>query len=484
MDLARIETLSRKQCVKTPILALALLFAIGKSASGESPPNIILVMPDDVGYGDYSFQGNPIIKTPAIDAFVKSSVLFSDFHVSPTCAPTRSALLTGRHEFENGVTHTINERERLPLNAITMAQVLQQAGYKTGIFGKWHLGDEPAYLPSKRGFDEFYIHGAGGIGQSYPGSCGDFPGNNNINPTLLHNDSVVKTQGYCTDLFFAQSMRWIDKQQQDGKPFFAMITPNAAHTPHVLPRKEFEYLLPLTKKFQQSQELAKHYGMIENIDRNVGKLLEHLREKQLEKNTLVIYLASDNGGTMGTRVHSAGLRGTKGSPWQGGTRTWSAWRWPAGFKSPARCDASVAQIDIFPTIAQITKIRLTENSKAQIKGKSFLPLLQNPQSDWENRLLFTHVGRWPNGADPKLHQYQNCAVRDQRYSLVNDKELYDLKNDLAQKRNIIAEQPEIAARLKAGYDAWWKSLDKSFVNESAYLNAPKLNAFRELYEKK
>jgi arylsulfatase len=143
----------------------------------------------------------------------------------------------------------------------------------------------------------------------------------------------------------------------------------------------------------------------------------------------------------------------------------------------------VAQIDIFPTIAQITKMRLTESAKAQIKGKSFMPLLQNQKSDWENRLLFTHVGRWPNGADPNLHQYQNCAVRDQRYSLVNNKELYDLKNDLAQKHNIIAEHPAITARLKAGYDAWWKSLDKSFVNESAYLTAPKKNAFKELWEK-
>ncbi len=364
-----------------------------------------------------------------------------------------------------------------------MAQVLQQAGYKTGIFGKWHLGDEPAYLPSKRGFDEFYIHGAGGIGQSYPGSCGDVPGNNNINPTLLHNGTFVKTKGYCTDLFFAESMRWIDQQKKTSKPFFAMITPNAAHTPHVLPRSEFQHLIPLTKSYPQAMELAKHYGMIENIDRNVGKLLEHLNEAGLEKNTVVIYLGSDNGGTMGTRVHPMGLRATKGTPWQGGTRTWSAWRWPAGFKAPARSDASVAQIDIFPTIAQITKISLTENAKTQIQGKSFLPLLQNPLSDWGNRLLFTHVGRWPNGADPKLHQYQNCAVRDQRYSLVNDKELYDLKNDISQKHNIIAEHPEIADRLKAGYDAWWKSLDKSFVNESAYLTAPKKNAFKELWEK-
>lgn len=469
--------------MKTLMLALVSLALSCHVAVSATKPNIILVMPDDVGYGDYSFQGNPVIKTPAIDALVKESVMFSDFHVSPTCAPTRSALLTGRHEFANGVTHTINERERLPLNAITMAQVLQQAGYKTGIFGKWHLGDEPAYLPSKRGFDEIYIHGAGGIGQSYPGSCGDVPGNKNINPTLLHNGTFVKTNGYCTDLFFAESMRWIDEQKKANKPFFAMITPNAAHTPHVLPRSEFQHLIPLTKKYPQGMEIAKHYGMIENIDDNVGKLLAHLREAGLEKNTLVIYLGSDNGGTLGTKVHPMGLRATKGTPWQGGTRTWATWRWPEGFKAPARCDASVAQIDIFPTIAEITQTSLTKIAKAQIQGKSILPLLQNPQSTWENRLLFTHVGRWPNGADPNLHQHQNCAVRDQRYSLVNNTELYDLKYDLAQRHNIIAEHPEIAARLKAGYEAWWKSLEKSFVNESAYRTAPAKNSFKEMWEK-
>ena len=144
-------------------------------------------MPDDVGYGDFACLGNPIIKTPALDAFWKQSVRFTDFHVSPTCAPTRAALLTGRHEFKNGVTHTILERERLTQKATTFAEVLQRAGYATGIFGKWHLGDEAKYRPERRGFDEVFIHGGGGIGQTYPGSCGNAPDNLYFDPAILHN---------------------------------------------------------------------------------------------------------------------------------------------------------------------------------------------------------------------------------------------------------------------------------------------------------
>ena len=188
-------------------------------------------MPDDVGYGDFSCLGNPIVKTPHLDAFWKQSVRFTDFHVSPTCAPTRAALMTGRHEFKSGVTHTIFERERLSLKATTLAQVLKSAGYTTGIFGKWHLGDEAAYQPDRRGFDEVFIHGGGGIGQTYPGSCGDAPGNTYFNPAILHNGTFEKTEGYCTDVFFDQALRWIDARRKAGTPFFAYITPNAAHEP-------------------------------------------------------------------------------------------------------------------------------------------------------------------------------------------------------------------------------------------------------------
>ena len=185
-------------------LSFLLLLAPALIARAADRPNIILVMPDDLGYGDYRCLGNPIINTPAVDAFWKESVRFTDFHLSPTCAPSRSALLTGRHEFKNGVTHTILERERMTLKATTLAQVLKSAGYMTGVFGKWHLGDEEPYQPDHRGFDEMFIHGGGGIGQTYPGSCGDVPGNTYFNPVIKHNhNELVQTQGYCTDVFFA-----------------------------------------------------------------------------------------------------------------------------------------------------------------------------------------------------------------------------------------------------------------------------------------
>src|SRR6187551_1149279 len=184
-----------------------------------------------IGAGDLPCHGNPILKTPNLDRLHREGARFTDFHVSPTCAPTRSALLTGRHEFRNGVTHTIHERERLAPDSITYAQVLQRAGYKTGIFGKWHLGDERAYWPSERGFHEMFIHGAGGIGQTYQGSCGDAPGNTYFNPAILHNGTFVKTQGFCTDIFFSRAIEWMDDMVDKHHPYFALITPNAAHEP-------------------------------------------------------------------------------------------------------------------------------------------------------------------------------------------------------------------------------------------------------------
>ena len=187
-------------------------------------PNIIFILTDDQGYGDMSCHGNPVLKTPNIDRLHDESVRFTDFHVSPTCAPTRSALMTGRHEFNNGVTHTIFERERLTLKATTLAQVLKTAGYTTGIFGKWHLGDEAEYQPDQRGFDEVFIHGAGGIGQTYPGSCGDAPGNTYFNPAILHNGKFEKTQGYCTDVFFGQAAE-MDRGVKGQQPVLCLHHP-------------------------------------------------------------------------------------------------------------------------------------------------------------------------------------------------------------------------------------------------------------------
>src|SRR6266487_5199945 len=223
---------------------LSLLFALTVMlwttlAFAADRPNIVLILTDDQGYGDLSCHGNPVLKTPNMDRLHDEGVRFTDFHVSPTCSPTRSALMTGRHEFKNGVTHTILERERLTLRATTVAQVLKSAGYTTGIFGKWHLGDEPDRWPDKRGFDEMFIHGGGGIGQTFPGSCGDAPGNTYFDPAILHNGRFEKTTGNCTDVFFQQALKWIDAQRKSGARFFAYIPLNAAHAPLQVPDEYF-----------------------------------------------------------------------------------------------------------------------------------------------------------------------------------------------------------------------------------------------------
>ena len=219
----------------TALLAATSLPAAEVRLAGKRP-NIILILTDDQGYGDLGRNGNKFIKTPNLDKFYDEAVHFEDFHVSPTCSPTRSSIMAGRHEFRSGVTHTILERERMSLKATTLAEVLKSAGYTTGIFGKWHLGDEAPYQPQRRGFDEVFIHGAGGIGQTYAGSCGDAPKNSYFDPVILHNGTFVKTDGYCTDVFFRQATRWIESRKGQS-PFFCYITPNAPHGPLLVPEK-------------------------------------------------------------------------------------------------------------------------------------------------------------------------------------------------------------------------------------------------------
>jgi arylsulfatase A-like enzyme len=227
-----------------------------------SRPNIVVILTDDQGYGEISGHGNAILKTPNLDRLRASSLRFTRFHASPTCAPTRAALLTGRHEFRSGVSHTIFERERLSLRAKTLPELLRSAGYTTGIFGKWHLGDEDEYLPNRRGFDEAFIHGGGGIGQTYPGSCGDAPDNGYFDPAIWHNDRFVKTRGYCTDVFFDQAAQWISTRK-NTRPFFAWVAPNAPHDPFISPGAEWE--APFSDH-GLGANAVKYYAMIAHLD--------------------------------------------------------------------------------------------------------------------------------------------------------------------------------------------------------------------------
>jgi len=462
-------------------LAPLLLATLSSLAlAGPAKPNIILVMPDDVGYGDYACFGNPVMKTPSVDAFKKESLLFTKFHVSPTCAPTRAALMSGRHEFKSGVTHTIYERERMSLDTFTLPQMLKSAGYTTGIFGKWHLGDETEYRPESRGFDEVYTHGGGGIGQTYPGSCGDAPGNTNIDPALWHNGKWVKTEGYCTDLFFQQATRWMDAKRKQDQPFFAYISLNAAHSPYVLPEEYYKHYLG---KPGVNDTIAKFFGMIENIDTNFGDLMKKVDEWGIADNTLVIFLASDNGGTKGIHIHNAGMRGSKGRPYQGGTRVPCFFRWPnGGIPSNKSCDALSSGMDIYPTLASIAGAELSEKAQAQVEGHNLAPLLKSPEADRPKRTLIHHVGRWDKG-QMEDWKFTGTAIQDERFTLVNNKELYDLSADSGEKSpeytNVIAKYPEVASRLRAEYETWWKTLPPFLVNEDAM--GPKINPMKALY---
>ncbi|GBL29608.1 arylsulfatase G [Opitutia bacterium] len=466
-------------------------------------PNILFILTDDQGYGDVGAHGNPILKTPNLDKLRSESVRFTDFQVSPTCAPTRSALLTGRHEFKNGITHTILERERLALGAATLPEQLRQAGYRTGIFGKWHLGDEAEYQPNKRGFDEVYIHGAGGIGQSYPGSCGDVPKNSYYGPTLLHNGKFVKTEGYCTDMFFAQATRWIEGEAAARRPFYAYIATNAPHAPYNAKPED----AALYEGKGLGKDTENFFGMLHNIDQNVGKILARLEALGIAKDTLIVYM-NDNGGTAGTKVFNAGMRAQKGTAYMGGIRAISFWRLPGRFQ-PMDVKALAAHIDFAPTILELTGTPASEPMKAQIEGRSLLPLLTAKAGQdiaWPDRTLFTHVGRW-NGSDPEVGRYVQTSVRTARWHLVSagnganagkgkakaatkgeaagaapvrpNWQLFDLGVDYGETTDVAAQHPEVVRELIAKHDAWWKECRPLMVNEG--VKGPDENPFKVMY---
>ena len=472
------------------------LAGVGPAPSAKTRgkrPNIIYVMTDDQGYGDIAIHGNPVVKTPHLDRMHGESVRLTEFHASPTCAPTRAALMTGRHEFRSGVTHTIFERERLALAATTLPQLLKTAGYTTGIFGKWHLGDEDAYQPGKRGFDRVFIHGGGGIGQSYPGSCGDAPGNTYFDPVIRSDGTFVKTKGYCTDVFFDAALDWIEEKRKEDGPFFCYLTTNAPHSPYdappgsdAAPRAKLDQLgVPKDGAKPSRDDVARFYGMIENIDTNMGRLLAKLDEWGLAEDTLVVF-TTDNGTAAGHAVHNAGMRAQKGSPYRGGTRVPSFWRWkgslPAGMDMPSL----VAHIDVLPTLCTLADVEMPPAVAAKVEGRSFAPLLRGARIGWPDRPLITHVGRWDRGKAAES-AYRNCRIREGQWSLVNVKnradawELYDIATDPGEKTDVAKEHPDVVARLAAEYDRWWARVQPDLVNED--LDGPSENPFKVAFDR-
>jgi arylsulfatase len=450
----------------------------------NTKPNIILVMTDDQGMGDLACMGNQVLKTPNIDAFYKKSTRFIDFQVSPTCAPTRSSLMSGCRPFEVGVTHTILQRERMSLDVFTMPQALQSAGYKTGLFGKWHLGDEEEYLPTNRGFDEVLMHGGGGIGQT---RYGDFPPNEEnlyFDNVLLHNDKIVKTKGFCTDVFFDAAESWIKKQEETDQPYFAYVALNAPHAPLVAPEKYKRRFLELG----YDKGTAGRYGMIENIDDNFGTLFEKLEKWNALENTIVIFM-TDNGATHlkgslnGKKIShfNANLRGGKNSPFEGGTHVPAFWYWKDKFSEGADVDELTAHIDMYQTFCELAGVKLPKKMQ-KLSGKSLIPLLENPNAAWTDRELFIHCGRWASGKQ-ELAKFKKAAVRTKNWRFDNNSQLYNIPNDPSEKNDVSKEHPEVIEKLQKSYNHWWKNVQPLLVNEGLPKVLPEDQPFAKRYKK-
>jgi len=476
------------------VIALFGLVGLAATSPGQglagSRPNIVLVITDDQGYAPIGRLGHPWIRTPHLDAMHDASVRFDRFLVSPACSPTRAGIMTGRDPLKSGVTHTLHERERLALDAVTLPQVLKSAGYTTGIFGKWHLGDPAPYQPERRGFDEVFIHGGGGIGQYYTNcSCADAPVNRGEDddsssrryqdPVIRHNGTFVQTRGYCTDVFFSAALGWIKERKAAAKePFFAYISTNAPHIPFIAPEKNAQRFIDLgfpTEAYGGGA--AGFYGMIENIDENMGRLLAKLDEWGLSEDTLVIFM-SDNGmtGHIGETTpnvplghdrdgrplmhNNAGMKGRKASRDEGGVRVPFFVRWSGKLKPGRDIDRIAAHIDILPTFAALAGAKLPAN---QVEGRSLLPLLENPQTSWADRYLFT-APTWQPGSNPDDAQWRNFAVRSQRFRLVGSA-LYDMEADPGQSTNVAADHPEVVRAMRAAWDQYWKEARPMLVNE-------------------
>ena len=431
--------------------ASSLLAACSRPASVQKP-NIVLVISDDQGYGDLGCHGNPDVNTPNIDRFHAGAVRFTDFHVDPLCAPTRAGLLTGRYAFRCGVTAAFAGRSIMRLDETTLAEILQHNGYSTGLFGKWHLGDNFPFRPNERGFDEAVVCWSGGATQA-----ADAWGNDYFDDRYSHNNVVEQYEGYCTDVFFREGLEWIEKNRE--RPFFAYFPLNAPHRPLFV---DESYSQPYEAK-GLPPETAAFYGMIENIDENLGAFRARLAHLGLIENTIFIFM-TDNGTGLaepsdddGWKPHRAGMRARKGSAYDGGHRVPFFVQWPAaGIGGGRDVDRLAAGIDVTPTLIQLADLELAK--PIEFDGHSLAPLLRDEPGWPDGRLYFTQQTQIYFQGERQMDNpqpYRRSAVLDERWRLVDGKELYDINADPEQATDLADTHPEEAARLRAAYDQWW-----------------------------
>ena len=430
-------------------LGANLIFA----ADNSRKPNIVIVITDDQGYGDLGSRGNPIIKTPNLDKLHDEAIRLTNFHVSTTCAPSRGALMTGRHTNRLNVFHTISGRSLLFEDELLLPEVLADNGYVNGMFGKWHLGDNYPFRPGDRGFHEVVRHGGGGITQGP-----DYWGNDYFDDTYWHNGEMKSYEGYCTDVFFDEALRFIETNSD--QPFFCYIATNAPHAPYNVPE---EYLNIYKDVPDLPERFQRFYGMITNIDDNVKRLESKLSELGLRDNTIFIFM-TDNGTAGGNQIFDGGLRGGKGSEYEGGHRVPFFLRWPDGDLGGGKdIDTLLAHYDVLPTFVDLLDLDFT--ARKPLDGMSFVPLLTQKNPTWPNRILYMDTQRLQN-----LIKYQKYTVMDQDWRLVNGNELYNVTEDLGQENNVIEQYPEVTQRLAAGYERWWQSfMDEGVSERYAYI---------------
>ncbi|MEW4925484.1 arylsulfatase [Algibacter sp. 2305UL17-15] len=442
------------------IASLVLLSCSNKQTQKKATaqkPNVILVLTDDQGYGDIGAHGNKVIKTPNIDHFYNESYHLTDFHVGPTCAPTRSALMTGRYANSVGVWHTVGGWSLLREDEKTMANMFVEGGYVTGAFGKWHLGDNYPFKPEHRGFQETVIHGGGGVYQTP-----DYWGNTYFNDTYFHNGTPQKYKGYCTDVFFNEAIDFI--KDNKAQPFFCYISTNAPHGPYNVPLEYYNMYKDLSESVLADTQ-KRFYGMITNVDDNFGKLRKTLKALNIADNTILIFM-TDNGTSAGHYTKNgketgfnAGMRGTKGSAYEGGHRVPFFIHWKDGNIAEAKdINALTAQIDILPTLAELCGIDLPKDHKP-IDGQSIVSMLRNPEQK-NDRMLITDSQRVQ-----VPEKWRHSAVMQNKWRLVNGTELYNIEEDNGQKNNIAEQHPERVKAMRDFYDGWWQKVSVDFDKE-------------------
>ena len=438
--------------------------AVAQSESADRP-NVILIMSDDQGIGDFGVNGNPIVQTPFIDKMARNSASMSRFYVNAVCSPTRASLMTGRWSYRTGVTDTFKGRSIMNAEETTIAEALQAAGYATGLFGKWHLGDVYPYRPMDQGFETCVYHRGGGLGQPSEPLGAD---ERYTNPVLFRNGIQYTAEGYCCDIYFSEAIDFIKESKEKKKPFFAYIASNTPHGPyHDVPQKWLSYYKGLNLENDQFPQddghpisgnddldtRARIFAMVSNLDENVGRLFEELDHLDLTENTLVIYMC-DNGPNGNRYVN--GFKGRKSNAWEGGVRSPFWAHWPKGFKAGTVSNALSAHVDVYPTILELCDVDLPDGFP--LDGRSMLGYLTGQKVDAPDRTLILQSHR---GEEPEA--WENATLITSRWKLVNngkpgDQQLFDLSNDPYALDNVIGDFPAVQADLGNRYDVWLREM--------------------------